>query len=92
MSTVRLTCKAEEDIGAALQQVARGIRFFGQDAAERYAGALRSELERLARNPWDGQPETDLDARAMSHGFRQHIIYYEPGEDGILVLRLLPRG
>jgi plasmid stabilization system protein ParE len=92
MTALRLTCKAEEDIGTILGQMARSIRFFGEEAAERYCEALKAELERLAASPWDGQPEPQVDGRTLSHGFRRHIIYYEPGSDGILVLRLLPRG
>lgn len=90
MSVLRLTLRAEKDLGEIFAAVAHEFRFFGEEAARRYCEGLKDELEQLARYPMNGRAEPAIDDRTRSQPFRRHIIFYELDGDGIIVLRVLP--
>lgn len=89
MNAIRLSNRAEADISGIFAGMAAEFRFFGEDAARRYAEGLKEELDRLARHPATGRAELAIDPEVRSQAFRGHVIYYEPDEAGILVLRVL---
>jgi plasmid stabilization system protein ParE len=90
MSVLRLTIRAEKDLGEIFAAVAHEFRFFGEEAARRYCEGLKDTLEQLSRYPMNGRSEPAIDDRTRSHPFRRHTIYYEADDDGIIVLRVLP--
>jgi plasmid stabilization system protein ParE len=90
MSVLRLTIRAEKDLGEIFAAVAHEFRFFGDEAARRYCEGLKDELEQLSRNPMNGRAEARIDERTRSRPFRRHTIYYEMDGEGIIVLRVLP--
>jgi toxin ParE1/3/4 len=92
MTALRLTHRAEADLSTIFTDMAHEFRFFGEDAVRRYCEGLKEELDRLARHPATGRAELALDPNVRSQPFRGHVIYYEPDEDGILVLRVLADG
>ncbi len=90
MSVLRLTIRAEKDLGEIFAAVAHEFRFFGEEAARRYCEGLKDELEQLSRFPMNGRAEPAIDDRTRSQAFRRHIIFYELDGEGIIVLRVLP--
>lgn len=90
MSVLRLTIRAEKDLGEIFAAVAQEFRFFGEDTARRFCEGLKDELDQLARYPMNGRAEPAIDDRTRSQPFRRHVIYYEVDGDGIIVLRVLP--
>lgn len=89
---LRLTNRAEADLSGIFASMAHEFRFFGEDAVQRYCEGLKEELDRLGRHPATGRAEVALDPNVRSQPFRGHVIYYEPKDDGILVLRVLADG
>ncbi len=89
MNGLRLTIRAEKDLGEIFAGMAGEFRFFGEEAARSYCEGLKDELLQLARYPMNGRAEPSIDDRTRSQSFRRHTIYYEMDGDGIIVLRVL---
>lgn len=89
MNGLRLTIRAERDLGEIFADMAHEFRFFGDETARSYCEGLKDELVQLARFPMNGRAEPAIDDRTRSHPFRRHMIYYEIDHDSIIVLRVL---
>lgn len=89
MSVLKLTIRAEKDLGEIFAELADEFRFFGEEAARHYYSGLKEALEQLSRQPMNGRAEPAIDERTRSQPFRRHRIYYEIDGDGIIVLRVL---
>ncbi|WP_199555933.1 type II toxin-antitoxin system RelE/ParE family toxin [Sandaracinobacteroides hominis] len=89
MSALKLTIRAERDLGEIFAEMAHEFRFFGEETARHYCDGLKEELEQLSRQPMNGRAEPAIDDRTRSLPFRRHTIYYEIDGDGIIVLRVL---
>ncbi len=85
MSRFRTSDQADEDIIAIYEQ---GYRLFGADQADRYLDDLDSVFQRLADFPRLGRLRTDYTPPVRILPFKAHIIVYDEGDGGIVIIRV----
>ena len=67
----------------------------GYDVAERFLRAAERSISRLATSPHLGWPRESPDPRLPGirtwriEGFEQHLVFYRPSRDSLLILRVL---
>jgi Plasmid stabilization system protein len=62
---------------------------FGQPQADKYTSDLDATFRLLAANPLMGQNCSYLLEGARQHSHRQHLIFYQYTDYGLLVIRIL---
>ncbi len=83
---LRLTNDADRDL---IDIYLYGIENFGLAKADIYIQSLKMKLEIIAENPSFGADYNDIKSQLRRYESRSHAIYYQPGIDGVLVLRIL---
>ena len=86
MANYRLTKKADSDI---TQLYEYGILNFGLNQAQSYLLGLYDDLDHLVQNPLLGHSAHELSLGLRRFEYQSHVIFYEPEEDGVLVVRIL---
>lgn len=77
--------EAVDDLDAIVDYVAvRNI-----SAADRLFDRIYETCEMLAANPWLGRERDELLPSMRSFAVSEHVIFYAPMNEGILVLRIL---
>ena len=81
---VRRTEQAELD----LEEILAYFDDRSPAAADRFARTFRRKTETLARMPEMGRSREELAPGLRSLAAGRHIIFYQPAEDGIVVIRV----
>ena len=84
--SVVVSPEAEADLQDIFLYIVRGG---GVAAASRYDAGIRERIRSLAAMPLRGQDASALRAGSRRMVHLSHIIYYQPVEDGVLVLRVI---
>lgn len=91
MSQLRSRPGVEDDI----YEIAAYLLDHGEDAARRFVDVVQETLKSLAASPGIGSPKNFTDPALNGvrswwiPGFRNHLIYYIPIDDGIDVLAVM---
>jgi toxin ParE1/3/4 len=85
MVRVSKTSRAEND----LVQITGYIAKDSFEAAVRWIGEIDQSFRLLARNPLLGEDVGNLQPGVRRQTFGKYLIFYQPNEDGILVVRVL---
>ncbi|MFT9089926.1 MAG: type II toxin-antitoxin system RelE/ParE family toxin [Gluconacetobacter sp.] len=88
MASYRTTNLADDDIVAAYVQ---GVRDFGVEHAERYHARLAATFDLIARHPEMAPERTAFEPPVRIHRHQAHHIIYLIDDEGVLIVRLLPR-
>ena len=86
MLLLRISAEAEGDID---QIVAYTIQTWGWRQADRYLGKLEEGIELLVRNPSAGRSCDSIKSGLRRFEIGRHVIFYLPGSDGVLIVRVL---
>lgn len=81
-----LTQAANKDIEALFED---SLQRFGLPQTERYVSSLKSCLEMLGSNPQLGVSAEEIREGYRRFPHRSHVIFYQPAEYGVLVVRVL---
>jgi toxin ParE1/3/4 len=81
-----LSKAAERDLATILRY---GTQVHGWDTAEAYARDLQAAMERLTQFPELGASRLELASEMRSLPCRQHLIFYRPAPEMILIVRIL---
>lgn len=88
LAEVRLSRRARAD----LTEIDRyTLAKWGLAQAECYLSAIQECCNRLARNPLLGRPCDDVQPSLRRIEQAEHVIFYRPSREGILVSRVLHR-
>ncbi|RZJ97704.1 MAG: type II toxin-antitoxin system RelE/ParE family toxin [Brevundimonas sp.] len=85
MRSWRLSADADEDLVAIFIQ---GCDLFGVRQASSYIDTLMDVLPQLAANPAMARLRTEFEPAFRVFRFKAHIIFYEEGDDEVLILRV----
>jgi len=86
MATYQLTNKAESDIENIYEY---SILNFGLRIAQEYISGLHDCFELLADHQSWGSNYSFIASGLQRYEYRSHAIYYQPNEEGILIVRVL---
>ena len=86
MENYRLSKKADADIENIYEY---GIINFGLEQAQSYLLGLYERFENLVDNPRFGRSAAELARGLRRFEYQSHVIFYEPEDDGVLVVRVL---
>jgi toxin ParE1/3/4 len=86
--TVYFTPQAEDD----LEEIGDYIALDNPRRAVSFVREIRQHCAKIAKNPlgYVGRPELGPSLRSCAHG--NYVIFFEPYDDGTLVLRVLHGG
>ena len=59
------------------------------ERASRFIRQLRDRMEVLAEHPMMGRSRDDLSSNLRSFPFGDHVVFYYPAEDGVIIARVL---
>lgn len=65
------------------------IQSFGIEQARFYRDGLNNCFEILAENPQLGRSADELAPDLRRHEHQSHVVFYVPGDTGILIVRIL---
>ena len=82
---VKLRPQAAEDIAEVWEHIAED----NLAAADRWVDQLGEQFRLLATQPLMGRARNELSPRLRSFPFGRYVIFYEPLDDGLDVVRLL---
>lgn len=82
---VKLRPQAAEDIAEVWEHIAED----NLAAADRWVDQLDEQFRLLATQPLMGRARNELSPRLRSFPFGRYVIFYEPLDDGLDVVRLL---
>ena len=86
MPSYRLTPLAEEDL---FNIILSTIESWGSAQAKAYAQTIDAALLKLAQYPDFGRERSDIYNGAKSFPVEKHIVFYQIGDNGIDVARIL---
>lgn len=86
MAYYQLTNKAEREIESIYEY---SIAHFGLRVARSYTSGLHDCFDLLAENPSWGSDYGFLKAGLLRYEYRSHAVYYQPLQDGVLIVRVL---
>lgn len=85
MARVQKSSRAETDLIAIADHIAAD----NLDAALRWIDEIDQTFSLLARNPYLGEEITAFQPGTRRQTFGKYLIFYQPTEEGILVVRVL---
>ena len=85
MSRVRLSLAASRD----LEEIKDYISQDNPDAANRLILLIREKCELLSQQPGIGRDRSDVLSRLRGFPVGNYVIFYQPTNDGIAVIRVL---
>ncbi len=86
MAVYELTHKAEDEIEEIYEY---SIVNFGLEVARKYISGMQDCFELLAGHQSWGNDYGLIKPGLLRYEYRSHSIYYQPVEDGILIVRVL---
>ena len=86
MAAYQLTNKAESEIESIYEY---SILNFGLQVARGYISGLHDCFELLADHQSFGTDYGFIKSNLFRYEYRSHSIYYQPTQDGILIVRIL---
>jgi toxin ParE1/3/4 len=86
MAIYELTRKAEDEIGRIYEY---SIVNFGLEVAQKYISGMHNCFELLAGNQSWGNDYGFIKSGLLRYEYRSHSVYYQPAENGILIVRIL---
>ncbi|MDF1632173.1 type II toxin-antitoxin system RelE/ParE family toxin [Mycoplana sp. MJR14] len=86
VASFQFTDSATADVDAILSYT---LKTWGDDQAVAYVGGLYELLGLLSANPASGRLRRDLSPELRSFPYREHVVFYVPSGDGIMVIRVL---
>ena len=86
MAAYRLTQKAADDLDAIHEYTTVN---FGLEQARGYLVGLHRRFENLAARPALGRSTERLSPGLRRHPYRSHVVFYLPGDEGVLIVRVL---
>jgi len=85
MPEFRLTRRADADIAGVADYT---IEQFGIKQSHRYADALNTCFQNVAKNPQLGRRIEQLAPNLRRFQYQSHIVFYVPHDDGVLIIRV----
>ncbi len=89
MVELRLSAEADADLVDIWRW---GFERFGAESADAYMRTLGEAFDLLRRFPEAGAVRDDVRPPVRSFGCRSHRLFYDLGEDGVLVVRCCVSG
>ena len=86
MAAYSLSSKAAIDLAGIYEYT---ITTFGLAQARNYLAGLHDCFQKLADNPLYGRSATELATNLRRMEYRSHVVFYEPKEHGVLLVRVL---
>ena len=86
MAAYSLSEKAVSDLDGIYEYT---ILNFGLEQARAYLLGLHERFQILADTPGIGRSATQLAPNLRRHEYQSHIIFYNPTETGVLIVRVL---
>ena len=86
MAVYRLSPMAADDLDEIYEY---SILNFGLDQAQTYLLGLQSQFQILAEHPMYGRPAPHLAPDLRRSEYQSHVIFYQPDEAGVLIVRVL---
>ena len=86
MPRYRLSVRAAADVTGIADYT---IERFGINQARRYRDGLEASFESLAANPLLGRSAEELAANLRRFEHESHVVYYEPQDGSVLIVRVL---
>ncbi len=86
MVAYSLSSKAATDLAGIYEYT---ITTFGLVQAQNYLTGLHDCFRKLADNPLYGRSATELATNLRRLEYRSHVVFYEPIEHGVLIVRVL---
>ena len=86
MAAYSLSSKAAADLAGIYEYT---ITTFGLTQARNYLTGLHDCFLTLADNPLYGRSATELATNLRRLEYRSHVVFYEPKEHGVLIIRVL---
>lgn len=89
MADFKLSGEAFVDIERLYEH---GVITFGLSTADFYYDGLFAAFDLLATYPRSARLRTELDPPVRVHRYRSHLILYDVGDDGVVIIQRIRHG